>query len=60
MSDNHEKNPKKRKMNPPDSPQLGSEKEKEEPFSFYSLLDIPKTSTTDEIVAFFYFLQFLT
>jgi len=49
MAEKEEKNPKKRKINDSEENKFQST-ESDEPFSFYSLLNIPKTSTIEEIV----------
>ena len=44
-----DRNPKKRKINDSEETKNAST-ESDEPFSFYSLLNIPKTATIEEIV----------
>ena len=56
MEDSFKKNPKKRKISeqPPNDEELKDEStENHEPFSFYSLLNIEKNATIEEIVLFF-------
>lgn len=56
MEDSFKKNPKKRKIHEPQPEEeiKDESKENHEPFSFYSLLNIEKTATIEEIVLFFF------
>lgn len=45
-----DRNPKKRKINDSEETKNANSEGSDEPFSFYSLLNIPKTATIEEIV----------
>ena len=58
MTETEAKNPKKRKLPQPEEIKQESQ-QSDEPFSFYSLMNIPKTASTEEIVDFSIFFSFI-